>query len=377
MGEEAADTPKRESAGGNSTPKQPSQQQGGGAPSKTSREKGNKKKAKRTVRSSQNANAADHGRDLTANGFEMEGPIAAGAFSTVIRARVLSNSMQVAIKSFDAAKCKKSADQAYVRTWSCPVLRLLRLFAQAGVQLEADANREPIPQKYAMGIQVYVKRSDGSESIGYVNNYKASTGTYEIELPTDAYPGAKGSDFFKQCKEDMLRSIDGSDDNEAAKKDTTGDEAAAATSEEQHAATATAAALPEGFGFDMPKGKRMNITSSAMREVVELTQASGVTPGPHPHIANMLAELTLTTATHAVLEYCGGGSLERHLKRLAQVTGVGTMRGQQCGLLRDGGHERGGGRSSRQAGWQRPRAFASIRRRAPGYQARQHPIHGR
>ena len=39
---------------------------------------------------------------------------------------------------------------------------------------------------------------------------------------------------------------------------------------------------------------------------------------PHPHIANLLEECVGPAAVHAVLEYCGGGSLARYLQVLAK-----------------------------------------------------------
>ena len=35
--------------------------------------------------------------------------------------------------------------------------------------------------------------------------------------------------------------------------------------------------------------------------------------GGHPHIANMVDELVGLSATHAILEYCAGGSLDYYL----------------------------------------------------------------
>ena len=44
---------------------------------------------------------------------------------------------------------------------------------------------------------------------------------------------------------------------------------------------------------------------------------------PHPHIANIVDLISGPVYTHAVLEYCGGGTLLRHLQRLQTTKAVG------------------------------------------------------
>ena len=55
-----------------------------------------------------------------------------------------------------------------------------------------------------------------------------------------------------------------------------------------------------------------------LRVLNSVGKRSGDGGGPHPHIASMLEELgdASTTHIHAVLEFCVGGSLSRHLKNL-------------------------------------------------------------
>ena len=78
--------------------------------------------------------------ELLRHGFEIEGPIAAGAFSTVLRARVLDSvdrttsrlaahvavGANVAVKSFDNAKCRKFAWMAHARNAELGVLVMLK-----------------------------------------------------------------------------------------------------------------------------------------------------------------------------------------------------------------------------------------------------------
>ena len=48
--------------------------------------------------------------------------------------------------------------------------------------------------------------------------------------------------------------------------------------------------------------------------------------GTHPNIANLIQIVTGPSATHAVLEYCGGGSLQRHLMKLQTAKGAAATR---------------------------------------------------
>ena len=72
------------------------------------------------------SSASDHGRELTQHGYEVAGPIGAGAFSTVLRASVAETGVQVAVKSFDNVKCHKHASMALARDAELSVLQILR-----------------------------------------------------------------------------------------------------------------------------------------------------------------------------------------------------------------------------------------------------------
>lgn len=48
--------------------------------------------------------------------------------------------------------------------------------------------------------------------------------------------------------------------------------------------------------------------------------------GPHANVANLIQIVAGPAATHAVLEYCGGGSLQRHLTKLQKSKGAAATR---------------------------------------------------
>jgi serine/threonine protein kinase len=73
--------------------------------------------------------AIDPGRELAQHGYEPLGPIAAGAFSTILRARDSSTGAEVAVKTFDNAKCGKAAVLAEARDLELKALRLLAAHA--------------------------------------------------------------------------------------------------------------------------------------------------------------------------------------------------------------------------------------------------------
>jgi len=58
--------------------------------------------------------------------YEAEGPIGQGAFSTVLRARVLDGGRLVAVKSFDNAKCTKVQQMRFARDAELTILSLLK-----------------------------------------------------------------------------------------------------------------------------------------------------------------------------------------------------------------------------------------------------------
>ena len=54
-------------------------------------------------------------------------------------------------------------------------------------------------QRFALGCDVYVKRSNGEESIAFVMEYDAAKKAYLVELES------AGSGQIKQCREDIMR----------------------------------------------------------------------------------------------------------------------------------------------------------------------------
>ena len=60
---------------------------------------------------------------LLRHGYATQGPIAAGAFSTIVRAKRISSGLEVAVKSFDNAKCKKDYQHLYLREGELNALR--------------------------------------------------------------------------------------------------------------------------------------------------------------------------------------------------------------------------------------------------------------
>jgi hypothetical protein len=54
-------------------------------------------------------------------------------------------------------------------------------------------------QRFAIGCDVYVKRSNGEESIAFVREYDAANKAYMVELEP------AGSGQIKQCREDIMR----------------------------------------------------------------------------------------------------------------------------------------------------------------------------
>ena len=83
-------------------------------------------KAKVAASSLRMAPAIDPARALPQLGYEVVAPIAAGAFSTVLRCTQLATGMTVAVKSFDASKCCRDAAVGEARDNELSVLRRLR-----------------------------------------------------------------------------------------------------------------------------------------------------------------------------------------------------------------------------------------------------------
>ena len=69
--------------------------------------------------------AADPSRSLISLGYTVLGPIAAGAFSTILRCRSTASGELVAAKSFDNLKCAKDKDVRDARDRELGVLRAL------------------------------------------------------------------------------------------------------------------------------------------------------------------------------------------------------------------------------------------------------------
>ena len=179
-------------------------------------------KAHQAKRQESRASACDPGRDMLQYGYEPIGPIAAGAFSTILRAREVANGREVAVKTFDSAKCGKAAALGQARDAELSVLRILA--------------------EYAVG-------KGGSNGGGGSANGSPSGSSSDSSKSGGGGGGSSSS--------------------------------------------ADAAGGGGGGG-------------SAAR-------------GQHPNIANMLAEHRGPLAIHAVLEYCTGGSLQRHMQLLQKT----------------------------------------------------------
>ena len=77
--------------------------------------------------------ASDPAREVAQHGYEVLGPIASGAFSTILRARAVGppTGGNVAVKTFDRAKCDKAKDIGDQTRSELYVLRLLASEAKA------------------------------------------------------------------------------------------------------------------------------------------------------------------------------------------------------------------------------------------------------
>ncbi len=63
---------------------------------------------------------------LVRHGYTTQGPIAAGAFSTIVRAIAVEGGHEVAVKSFDNAKCRKDYQHLYLREGELAALRTIK-----------------------------------------------------------------------------------------------------------------------------------------------------------------------------------------------------------------------------------------------------------
>lgn len=98
------------------------------ARARTAAEKAAREQKRREAKPS----AADPARELAQHGFEPLGPIAAGAFSTILRARRAGDEsgLNVAVKTFVNAKCAKSKELGRARDRELAALRVLAAEAE-------------------------------------------------------------------------------------------------------------------------------------------------------------------------------------------------------------------------------------------------------
>lgn len=126
-----------------------------------------------------------------------------------------------------------------------------------------------------------------------------------------ARPSANSTDPARDCAQHGFRPL--------------GPIAAGAFSTIRHARVeAGNARLPAGFEVAI---KTWSVAAckkdaaNAFNRDVELATLRRAALQPHPHVANLLHVLEGPVYTHAVLEYCAGGSLLRHLQRLQTSKG--------------------------------------------------------
>ena len=196
------------------------------------------------------ASACDPGRDMLQYGFEPVGPIAAGAFSTILRAREVSTGREVAVKTFDSAKCGKAITLGQARDAELSVLRLLAENAAARAGRGGGGG--------GGGRSRSSGGSSGSSGAGSSNSNSSSSSSSPDGSPMSAASSVRGEEADTRC----------------------------AGSSSSSSSSSSSCATHDGF---------------------------------HPHIANMLAEHRGPLAIHCVLEYCTGGSLQRHLQLLQKT----------------------------------------------------------
>jgi len=218
----------------------------------------------------------DLARDLSTHGLASDGPIASGAFVMVLRAHEVTSGRLVAVKSYDATKCIKEPRLGRARDAEVAILRLLRQRAEASsVAWDGDAEAQEGGQEQARQQQQQQGQGQGQRQ----------------------------------------RQEQGQDSHNPVADD--GAEAAGATEAVESAGTAAMAAVANR------DGGRASSSTTALEAAVEACFASSVLGG-HPHVVNLVDELSLPAATHLVLEFCAGGTLERHLERLRKLAQVGT-----------------------------------------------------
>jgi hypothetical protein len=113
---------------GETTPRWHGKSLGNEPPQPTSPAKGDRPSGKKKV--ARKGSSGDPARVLKPLGYEPLGPIAAGAFSTILRCKEASSGREVAIKSFDSAKCAKDPALGFARDNEMHVLRQLQRAAK-------------------------------------------------------------------------------------------------------------------------------------------------------------------------------------------------------------------------------------------------------
>ena len=117
-------------------------------------------KVKRSVSRTQ----SDPVRSLRPHGYTPLGPIAAGAFSTILRCRHDGSGAHVAVKSFDSAKCDRNPSLKGQRDNEMQVLRLLRSTA-LGAKREGDDGGGGVQLPWAAGTGSGPAAGDGHPHI--------------------------------------------------------------------------------------------------------------------------------------------------------------------------------------------------------------------
>ena len=90
---------------------------------------------------------------LVRHGYATQGPIAAGAFSTIVRAKMLSSGLEVAVKSFDNQKCRKDYQHLYLREGELNALRKVK--SQGASRWVANLIEEHTGPQYTYAILEY------------------------------------------------------------------------------------------------------------------------------------------------------------------------------------------------------------------------------
>ena len=130
-------------------------------------------------------NASDPSKSLPPLGYTVLGPIAAGAFSTILRCRAKQSRAVVAIKSYDNLKCARDVDEADARDRELSVLRLLR-----------DAAEEPGASPHPHIANMLAELGDSEAPHVHIVLEYAEGGSLKrfLETPGLLHPGARDDD---------------------------------------------------------------------------------------------------------------------------------------------------------------------------------------